>query len=466
MSKLNKDILYLLFKILKKDLFSCLLVNKTWCEIIVPIIWENPWNNLTHFVDKRDILLMKVIISHIKDEEKLIKIYNIQDHFFDTDSYQRYQRPLFDYISFCKHLNFGSIMLIIDHIIDSSERSIVRDEVFKLFINKNVKFTHLYIPRNFNFQIHLIPGARSCFSNIKFLRCYTSISNNILIILIEACKSIRELRLYIENYNSNYKIIKLIEAQKRLVNIHFGISYNSQLSQSDIFCNALENSLIKHAESIQYFVRFKPFTTEILSSLINLKGLELHGELHDYYSIDDESKWKYLENLSLPSLKFLKLYEFPTKYLIYLIMSTKGSLIEIEIYNDNVDPKNEKRIIQVIYQNCPNLEYLTFSFQYTDIVEMENLLITCQYLNGLHIITKNNIDLGNLFKLLTKISPISLYKFYFENYKPIKLETIKLFIDNWKGRRPMLLKLNHTNIEMVNLLKKYRLKGLIVDFDE
>ena len=45
MSKLYRDVLYLIFQ------ETCALplyltVNKTWCEIIIPIIWKNPWEYL------------------------------------------------------------------------------------------------------------------------------------------------------------------------------------------------------------------------------------------------------------------------------------------------------------------------------------------------------------------------------------------------------------------------------------
>ena len=46
MSDLNKNILFLLFDKLQSDsksLFSCLLVNKLWCETVIPILWRNPW---------------------------------------------------------------------------------------------------------------------------------------------------------------------------------------------------------------------------------------------------------------------------------------------------------------------------------------------------------------------------------------------------------------------------------------
>ena len=43
MIKLNVDCLILLFNELQTDknsLYSCLLVNKEWCKIVVPILWK------------------------------------------------------------------------------------------------------------------------------------------------------------------------------------------------------------------------------------------------------------------------------------------------------------------------------------------------------------------------------------------------------------------------------------------
>ncbi|PKC55889.1 hypothetical protein RhiirA1_474846 [Rhizophagus irregularis] len=187
MVRLNKDILYSLFEYLEDNLYSCLLVNKTWCEIIVLFLWKDPWNGLVYF--RSEMILLNVIILHIQDEAKIKEIYNYLENskIYMALPLLNYQRPLLNYISFCKHLNLGSIMNITKNIDDLSERLIVKDEIFKLFINKNVNITHLYIPRKFNYQIHLIPEAKNCLSKIKFLSCYASINNNILTGLSE-CK--------------------------------------------------------------------------------------------------------------------------------------------------------------------------------------------------------------------------------------------------------------------------------------
>ncbi|PKY47142.1 hypothetical protein RhiirA4_462243 [Rhizophagus irregularis] len=399
MVRLNKDILYLIFEYLEDNLYSCLLVNKTWCEIIVLFLWKDPWNGLGYF---HSLILLNVIILHIQDEAKIKEIYNYLEN---SGIYLvSLQRPLLNYISFCKHLSLGSIMNITKNIDDLPERLIVEDEIFKLFINKNVKITHLYIPKKFNYQIHLIPEAKICLSKIKFLSCYTSINNNILTGLLS------EFNVYFRRYTY----------------------WESQ--DEPPFCEILENSLIKHSNTIQYFTGFKPFTTEILSSLVNLKKLELHG---DY--LFEESKWKCLENLSLPSLQFLILQEFPVKYLISLIENTKGSLTIIELHNyGKFYSENEnERIIHTIYQNCPKLIYLTFTFQDDNILEIEKLLTTCQYLNGLRIISKNDFNWNKFFNI------------------------------TGKERNHIFLKLQgEITIEMKYLLKEYEVKGRIVNYNE
>src|SRR5256885_4996607 len=99
--KLNEDILYLILQELQDDkrtLHSCLSFNKYWCEIIVPILWENPWKFLKSGKEK---LLLRIIVSHLSDESR-----NKACDFLTSlhDSYDKYdKRPLFDYISFCRH---------------------------------------------------------------------------------------------------------------------------------------------------------------------------------------------------------------------------------------------------------------------------------------------------------------------------------------------------------------------------
>jgi hypothetical protein len=102
MSVLNKDILFLTFEELKlgsNDLFSCLLVNRFWCETIIPILWRNPWR----YECKSSLYC--IIIHYLSDDVK--NLLTKQGVRLPSVS------PLFDYLSFCKSIHVNIINDII-----------------------------------------------------------------------------------------------------------------------------------------------------------------------------------------------------------------------------------------------------------------------------------------------------------------------------------------------------------------
>ena len=71
MFKLDKDILFLLFEELQDDsrsLFSCLMVSRTWSEIVIPILWRNPWRYAIKYYNKS--LLYYIVTFHLADDVK------------------------------------------------------------------------------------------------------------------------------------------------------------------------------------------------------------------------------------------------------------------------------------------------------------------------------------------------------------------------------------------------------------
>ncbi|GBB88547.1 hypothetical protein RclHR1_15090006 [Rhizophagus clarus] len=466
MFKLNEDILYLISKELKElqnieTLLSCLTVNKVWCEITVPILWEDPWK-----YSKGNDLLLNVIISHLSDESRKNLLSK------GVDFLTNYQRPFFDYISFCKYLNFINLNELISaiDIHDKDIFLIVKKEIINLFINENTRFSHLYIPYQFDYQLHHIPEAKSCFSELEFLSCSTSIKNDILFGIIEICKSIKELEFIIEK-GSNYEIVKLVKTPKKLFKVHLLTKWSS-IESDEPFCKILENSLIKHANTIQNFkITNNQPTTKILSYLTNLNRLELDG-------IAYRGMWRYLEDLSLPFLQSLKTRCVPIQGLTSIIKNTNGSLNEISIGYIHHDEIGNEKIIQTIYQKCLNLKYLKLTVRNRNILEFEKLLNNCQYIDGLCIIIDNDIWFNNkfnwelLFEVLIRSSPTNLFKFYF--HKPPKFKSLKSFFDDWKGKRSMLLQIiqdnsfgicNEIEMQYFDLLEEYKAQGIIKKYD-
>src|SRR6266480_4316180 len=110
MSELNKDILFLLFEELQdvsKSLFSCLLVNRLWCETVVPILWRNPWRYDSNYQNKSS--LSNIVTLSLSDD---IKETLISQGVQFTSTIM--QKPLlFDYLSFCRSMNINAINNII-----------------------------------------------------------------------------------------------------------------------------------------------------------------------------------------------------------------------------------------------------------------------------------------------------------------------------------------------------------------
>ncbi|PKC70752.1 hypothetical protein RhiirA1_532482 [Rhizophagus irregularis] len=466
MLKLNKDVIFLILEELQDDnksLYSCLLVNRTWCETTVPILWKNPARQYYSTNNAYNILL-NVILLHLSEESRNNLKYQGINLFMKP-----YQRPLFNYISFWRHLD----LFFLEHMINvfdtytvKSKIFIIEDEIFKLFINGNTNFVSLFIPKLLNPRIFNILGNEHCFSGLEYFYCDDNTNSNILERLAKISTSIEKLRVDIR-YNDvdNPGIVELIEGQKNLRDVK--LIYNNSYLNNESYRKSLEESLIKCADTIQYLrIDWNP-VTNFLSTLVNLVSLDLNLRL-THLLLETNC---HLEKVSLPVLKILRAQQVPPKVLASLIESTKGHLIEISILHQSGD---DGKLIRTICKYCPNLCYLKLSIFTKSLSEFENLLISCQFLNELEIIgSYNNINNFNfnelfnwdkLFSILTKSSPISLFKFKFFSAWKIESESIRLFLDNWRDRYPMLLQLfltKNKNMEQLHQQQHQKLEDII-----
>src|SRR6266498_4677814 len=214
MSKLNKDILFLLFEELQDDsnsLFSCLLVNRLWCETVIPILWRNPWcyEDVIDYQSKSS--LYYIITFSLPDD--------IKGFLTNRGIRISYQSPLFDYLSFCKSIN----VYVIRNIIFMGSSSIynqflLQQEIYSLFLRKFPEIKYLDI-RSIEHQIFYFPKAKTSLESLCELKCDTSIDPIYFYGLACICKHIQKfIIINTIDYNImvNDGIIELIEAQKNL----------------------------------------------------------------------------------------------------------------------------------------------------------------------------------------------------------------------------------------------------------
>ena len=100
-----------------------------------------------------------------------------------------------------------------------------------------------------------------------------------------------------------------------------------------------------------------------------------------------------------------------------------------------------KGLIQVIYQNCPNLKLLLDNYNSINpfvLKEFESLLVNCQFLDGLIIIIYDRYDVFSWDRLH-------------------QLAYLKYFFVNWQDRKPILLEVSDNILRMNEMDQRYQI---------
>ncbi|KAF0408299.1 RNI-like protein [Gigaspora margarita] len=122
-----------------RSLFSCLLVNRKWCRIIIPILWSKPTLRNKMFI-RTCLLLLNV------EEQALLIPFNI--------TLPNNSTPLFKYTSYISHLNCRSndLGLGIKYWLENEFHfnfeafpliSIIKYSLIKMFLRTNIGYNQL-----------------------------------------------------------------------------------------------------------------------------------------------------------------------------------------------------------------------------------------------------------------------------------------------------------------------------------
>ena len=277
MSKLNKDVLFLIFEELQnhsKSLFSCLMVNKLWCETSIPILWRNPWKYDINYRNKS--YLYSIITFYLTDDTKdflrregiLIPIV-------------LYQTLLFDYLSFCRSIKVNTLNRIIS--VGTSlgyNRFLLQQEFYNVIIRKCPELKYLDMI-SIEHQIFYFSEAKARLESLCELKCDASIDSSFFYGLGCACHNIQKLIIINTNKKVNHGIIKLIEFQRNLKYFEWYDEF-----EEDYFIDLLEDpyteifhTLAKHANSLNHFIANFQFVLNIITIImpINMNFYQLYS---------------------------------------------------------------------------------------------------------------------------------------------------------------------------------------------
>jgi hypothetical protein len=477
MFKLNKNTLFLIFEELQDDsrsLFSCLMVNKLWCETVVPILWRNPWRYNINY--SNNSYLFSIIVSYLSDDiKKFLMRQGIQLLSIP------YQLLLFDYLSFCRSININIINIIIS--IGSSlayNQFLLQQEFYNLFMKKfQLKYLDM---RSIKHQIFYFPEAKTRLESLYELKCDTSIDSSYFYGLARLCQYIQRLIIVNAIPKSNYGIAKLIEVQKNLKYFEWIDNFNNEYFTDPYKEIFLE--LEKKADNLNHlklFFKYYDSFNYILMQRLLPKLHKLKTLIINEFSFINENLLKTLvyNDLEILNIDFITIEETS------IIIENSGGhlkMVSIRPYDFIYYEVNFNEVslnfIRKIYENCPLIEYLSLAFlpSKEHFIEFEKLLNVCQSLKSLLLITSNyytretkekKLENGEeILKVLIKSAPTNLREIRFFNDFKFSLKALKEFLKSWKGCALTIITSDtiYEGEDYKELINKYKNDGVIKDF--
>ncbi|RIA94261.1 hypothetical protein C1645_734951 [Glomus cerebriforme] len=331
----------------------------------------------------------------------------------------------------------------VDRFQDKRKRNLLKEEIYKLFINdcKNVKYIYWK-----EFPLFQYPGALTFFSQLCALGInhYFVTSRN-LFEMGKICQNIKYLDVY-ECKGNDLGLINFIDIQKNLQSL---LLYFNDIKKP---CHIQFSEVTeKKAGTLKKFV-LRPIiillSPKFLLSLINLQHLELIND--DNYNADESKEWqewkKYLSISSFPNIQVLK----------------TAFLLDPEYQGSEYD----KKFIESI-ANYSKIEKLTIEIGAVNLDIVKNIFLNCKQLKKVNLSTSKKLPNGDeLLEIITEYSSKNLCAFSFGDNWNFSVSGLRSFFENWRGRIPLKFNCYYDGMgawteEHIMIVKQYRDEGVI-----
>ncbi|CAB5182254.1 unnamed protein product [Rhizophagus irregularis] len=384
-----------------KTLHSCILVNRLWCRLAIPLLWEDPFS-----IPTRNCNFIKFYLYNLNDVDKRkLNEYGIIYDLFSSNT-------LFNYPRFIKCLNIDKISFSVEKwmatrtLITGKNLAIqsIFKSLFKTFIeNENNVNLHTFeveiktnpCNSNFNTTYELILQNPNFLHNIRKFKIlyYHSIMeifeanfDSFLNLLYSNCKLISSFHFeFSNNVLIDKQISQLINSQQNLKKIifqeHLSSSYYSFLSLKSH----------NHSNTLRIIVFCRV-------SFINMIDLEINS-----LKLLLEKSGNYLENFVLNSVT----YNEEKSQLLELLIKYCANISFLDLMG--LDHQNIFLVFGLIENIEQNLNYLSIDIlNYSNHHLCDDALLSSIVLLNLGQILPHKLEYLNLS---LKINPIDLKVF-------------------------------------------------------
>ncbi|CAB5200405.1 unnamed protein product [Rhizophagus irregularis] len=325
------EIVYGIIKNFQNDyttLHSCVLVNRLWCRLAIPLLWENPFSTPTGNYN-----FIEVYLYNLNDCLKTkINDYQIIDHLLPSNT-------LFNYPSFIRYLDIFKITHYIEMWLETNDKTsnlvfqsvyefkeLISMSLIKLFIDNEINLHTLKITISTNFIVYI---------------------NNILEIILKnpnLINNIKNLEFSILTSNTliEYRISQIINSHQNLKRILLGNGNNELILQNlgQILPSRLEYlSLVLHIKTSDFEVFLKNSQNTLVEKLV-INNM--------------------VEGLIINILPYIKEHIMKKKRVKYLAIKTTLSIIDFNRNDEDLFDSKEQ-VKEFKLHNIKVLKYANLS---------------------------------------------------------------------------------------------------------
>ncbi|RGB27540.1 hypothetical protein C1646_768966 [Rhizophagus diaphanus] len=484
-------------------LYSCILVNRNWCRITIPILWSDPFNNIKRKNPNNANLSIRTFISCLEDSGKSTLI----NEFIKIPN--SWEKPLFDYpkyLKIFKYDHFGKMLenfvrinykLLIEMKTDLNKiymiiTSVIMEMIFKKsgklitlqYIHDHISSQRiiytldllLYSYNRNNFEegrrknSHYISLKK--LTTLKFFayciheESYTIIWPTFFNTLAKLAKNIQEIFIHFpsdDEIDCDLKkvypaIVNLIKSQRNLKRLEINESHCSKMDQKIINSLILTQSNTLTNFKLNGEIKFINLL-QLLENCKNLRSIHIY-KLNKYGDIP-----KNINELIKSSTSSLEKFCHwnPHSFFQY---QTNNADYEITLTLKMIS-KNLKKfacnyicddIFNTIKNYCINISHLCLFITYDTFEKISNLLPFMKNLYYLYL-ESSKVDIvllkPNMLQLLSFSLPNSLK--HLSLNLSISLEFLKIFLINCN--------INLNTLELYNIQDvNYKISVYINDY--
>ncbi|CAG8635639.1 13802_t:CDS:1 [Funneliformis mosseae] len=467
--QLPADCLNEIFEYLAEDkisLRSCLLVNRSWCEVAVRIFWRNIFS-IQYYLHHREHIpfaTLGTIIACLPSESKDL-LYNINGIVVPTPTLNP---PIFNYLSFVKVLSICTIGQIIEdalkkqHISSSQSlyfsKYLMLQELFKGFMSQISSLKSLDYVSRLDTQympFSYFPGAKDCLKDLSAFSCDSNIYPEFCFQMSQICYNIQSLTIEFKNSVS--------DGLKDLITFQVDLKYLNLKAFEDKDWREIIPALTKHHNNLTKL----HINTDIDS--VSFSFIALFENLQELFICSDRyiSDFDKLQHVTFQNLRVLKIpnrqpkSEFFTKFL----ENNGQNLVELVLSDVN------KSVKLSISRFCPNLKNLFVLFGKDETNLLKAILDSCQALESIKMWCGHDfLNEKEFLEVIASFSPKNFNELkLYNDTRELFREDMESFLLSWGNRIPHKpLKLFVTTLELneeiITTIEKYRKLGVIRKF--